>query len=120
MEDVSTFYGHLVHFMVFCYILFTFGIVRGDLVFFPVLVFCTKKNLATLPCFRSASVRSCLGGSGERLTLFDAGLVFVAVVPFSRLIGFNDLMTLELPASNWSCRTWNIRRWKLFCTFNIE
>jgi hypothetical protein len=29
-------------------------------------------------------------------------------------------MTLELPASNWSCRTWNIRRWKLFCTFNIE
>jgi hypothetical protein len=43
------FYGHLVHFTVFCYILWTFGIVRGNLVyFFPVLVFCTKKNLATL------------------------------------------------------------------------
>jgi hypothetical protein len=26
----------------------TFGIVSGNLVFFPVLVFCTKKNLATL------------------------------------------------------------------------
>jgi hypothetical protein len=32
MEDVGIFYGHLVHFMVI----------------FPVLVFCSKKNLATL------------------------------------------------------------------------
>jgi hypothetical protein len=45
-EDIGIFYGHLVHFTVFCYILWTFGIVRG---IFPVLVFCTKKNLATLP-----------------------------------------------------------------------
>jgi hypothetical protein len=43
MEDDGIFYGHLVHFTVFCYILWTFGI------FFPILVFCTKKNLATLP-----------------------------------------------------------------------
>jgi hypothetical protein len=50
MEDVGIFYGHLVHFMVFCYILWTLVIVRGNLViFFPVVVFCTKKNLATLP-----------------------------------------------------------------------
>jgi hypothetical protein len=48
MEDVGIFYGHLVHFTVFCYILLTFGIVCGNLVIFPVLVFCTKKNLATL------------------------------------------------------------------------
>jgi hypothetical protein len=47
MEDVGIFY-RLVHFTAFCYILRTFGIVRGNLVFFPVLVFCLKKNLATL------------------------------------------------------------------------
>jgi hypothetical protein len=35
MEDVGIFYGHLVHFLVFCYILWTFGIVRGKLVYFP-------------------------------------------------------------------------------------
>jgi hypothetical protein len=34
MEDVGRFYGHLVHFTVFCYILCTFGIVCGDLVYF--------------------------------------------------------------------------------------
>jgi hypothetical protein len=48
MEDVGIFYGLLVHFTVFCYILWTFGIVRGNLVYFSVLVFCTKKNLTTL------------------------------------------------------------------------
>jgi hypothetical protein len=42
-------YVHSVHFAVSSYILWTFGIVRGNLIyFFPVLVFCTKKNLATL------------------------------------------------------------------------
>jgi hypothetical protein len=46
--DVGIFYGHLVQFMVFCYILWTFEIVRGNLVYFSVLVFCIKKNLATL------------------------------------------------------------------------
>jgi hypothetical protein len=34
MEDRGIFYGHLVHFTVFCYILWTFGIVRGNLVYF--------------------------------------------------------------------------------------
>jgi hypothetical protein len=33
MEDVGILYGHLVHFMVFCYNLWAFGIVRGDLVY---------------------------------------------------------------------------------------
>jgi hypothetical protein len=46
MEEVGIFDGHLVHFTVFCYILWTFGIVRGNLVYFPVWIFCTKKNLA--------------------------------------------------------------------------
>jgi hypothetical protein len=34
MENVGIFYGHLVHFTVFCYILWTFGIVCDDLVYF--------------------------------------------------------------------------------------
>jgi hypothetical protein len=34
MEDDGTFYGHLVHFTVFCYILSTFGIVHGNLLHF--------------------------------------------------------------------------------------
>jgi hypothetical protein len=34
IEDVGIFYGHLVHFTVFCYILLTFGIVSGNLVYF--------------------------------------------------------------------------------------
>jgi hypothetical protein len=34
MEDVGICYGHLVHFTVICYILWTFGIVRGNLVYF--------------------------------------------------------------------------------------
>jgi hypothetical protein len=34
MEDVGIFYGHLVHFTVFCYILRTFSIVRGNLAYF--------------------------------------------------------------------------------------
>jgi hypothetical protein len=34
-EDVGIFYGHLVHFTVFCYISWTFGIVRGNLGYFP-------------------------------------------------------------------------------------
>jgi hypothetical protein len=41
MDDVGIFYGHLVHFTVFCYILLTFGIVHGNLLYFPDLVFCT-------------------------------------------------------------------------------
>jgi hypothetical protein len=46
MEAVGIFYGHLVHFTVFCYILGTFGI--NSWYIFPVWVFCTKKNLAIL------------------------------------------------------------------------
>jgi hypothetical protein len=34
MEDVGILFGYLVHFTVFCYILWTFGIVRGNLVYF--------------------------------------------------------------------------------------
>jgi hypothetical protein len=38
----------MVHFTVIWYILWTFGIVCGNLVCFHVLVFCIKKNMATL------------------------------------------------------------------------
>jgi hypothetical protein len=34
MEDVAIFHGHLVHLTVFRYILLTFCIVRGNLVYF--------------------------------------------------------------------------------------
>jgi hypothetical protein len=44
MEDVGIFYGHLVQFKVFCYILWTFGIVRGNLVYFvPFWYFVPRK-----------------------------------------------------------------------------
>jgi hypothetical protein len=43
MEDDGIFYEHLVHFVVFCYILWAFGIVRVFCYIFTVLVFCSKK-----------------------------------------------------------------------------
>jgi hypothetical protein len=44
MEDVGIFYGQLVHFTVFCYILWTFGKVHGNLVyFFPFWYFVPRK-----------------------------------------------------------------------------
>jgi hypothetical protein len=44
MEDFRIFNGHLVHFTVFCYILRTVGIVRGNLViFFPFWYFVPRK-----------------------------------------------------------------------------
>jgi hypothetical protein len=56
MEDLGLFYGHLVYFTAICYILLQFCIVYGNLVhIFPVLVCCSRKNLATL---RSASFNS--------------------------------------------------------------
>jgi hypothetical protein len=49
IEDDGIFYGHFT-LTVFCYILWTIGKVHGNLLYisFPVLVFFTKKNLATL------------------------------------------------------------------------
>jgi hypothetical protein len=44
MEDVGKFYGPLVHFTVFCYILWTIGIVRDYLVsIFPFWYFVPRK-----------------------------------------------------------------------------
>jgi hypothetical protein len=51
MEDDGIFYGHLVHFTVSCYILWAFGIVRGNLVyFFPFWYFVPRKIWQ--PCTR--------------------------------------------------------------------
>jgi hypothetical protein len=45
MEDVVKFYGHLVHLTVFCYILWTFGVVRGILVYFSRFgILCQEKS----------------------------------------------------------------------------
>jgi hypothetical protein len=50
MKDVGIFYGHLVHITVFCCILWTFCIVRGNLVlFYPFWYFVPRKILASLP-----------------------------------------------------------------------
>jgi hypothetical protein len=44
MEDAGIFYRHLVHFTVFCYISWTFGIVHGNLVYFsPFWYFVPRK-----------------------------------------------------------------------------
>jgi hypothetical protein len=44
MEDVGMFYGHVVHFTVFCYILLTYGKVCGNLVYFiPFWYFVPRK-----------------------------------------------------------------------------
>jgi hypothetical protein len=41
MENVGIFYGHLIHFL-------SIWLCCTNLVFFPVLVYCVKKNLAAL------------------------------------------------------------------------
>jgi hypothetical protein len=48
MEDVDIFYGHLVYFTAIRNILWPLGMVVWYV--FPLLVCCTKKNLATLVC----------------------------------------------------------------------
>jgi hypothetical protein len=50
VKDVGLFYGNLVYLAAIWYMFWLFGICFGYLeyVFFPVLVYCTKKNLATL------------------------------------------------------------------------
>jgi hypothetical protein len=48
MEDVGIFNGHLVYFTAIWCILWTFGLFCSNLYMYPVLVYCTKKNLATL------------------------------------------------------------------------
>jgi hypothetical protein len=48
MENPGIFYDHFVYFPAIENIVWPYGIFCGHLVFFPVLVFGTKKNLATL------------------------------------------------------------------------
>jgi hypothetical protein len=49
MEDGGIFYGHLLYLETIRFILWPFGIFYANLgMYFPVLVCCTKKNLATL------------------------------------------------------------------------
>jgi hypothetical protein len=78
MEDVCTFYGRLAYFMAVWLILWPFGLFYGRLayfmaigyifwtfgLFFPVLVYCTKKTLATLvrTTQRAGNGGCCCGG----------------------------------------------------------
>jgi hypothetical protein len=55
MKVVFKFYGHFVYFTAIWYILGQFGIFCGYFGIFPVLVCCTKKNLATL-CFNEINL----------------------------------------------------------------
>jgi hypothetical protein len=58
MEDVGLFYGHLGHFRVFCCILWAFGIVRGNLVYFSrfgILYQEKSGNPAAIHCFQKQS-----------------------------------------------------------------
>jgi hypothetical protein len=65
-EDDGIFFGHLVHFTVFCYILWTFGIVRSNLVYFsPFGILYREKSgnpgIETYPrlCFQAFATPSC-------------------------------------------------------------
>jgi hypothetical protein len=65
LRPLEIFYGHLVYFTAIGNILWPFGIFCGNLVyFFPVLVFWTKKNLATLMRSLVASQNSLSNGHG--------------------------------------------------------
>jgi hypothetical protein len=48
MEKVGIFFGHLEYIMDIWYILWLFGNLEGIWYISPVLVYCVKKNLATL------------------------------------------------------------------------
>jgi hypothetical protein len=51
LENVATFYGHLEYFAdIWDYFMTIWYILCSFVIFFPVLVPCTKKNLATLVC----------------------------------------------------------------------
>jgi hypothetical protein len=60
MKDAGIFDGHSVYFVAIWYIFWQFGIN------FPVLVFCTKKNLPPLPRSTQADKRTGKWGEGRR------------------------------------------------------
>jgi hypothetical protein len=94
MEDVGIFYGHLAHFTVFCFILWTFGVVRGNLVYishFGILykeksgnpdlksvfrVYARPGNLVSLTCNKcfgneTTQLRSGFTGSRQKFYLYE-------------------------------------------------
>jgi hypothetical protein len=50
LENDAIFYDNLGYFKAIWYNLWPFVVVCGHLIFFPVLVYLEKKNLATLVC----------------------------------------------------------------------
>jgi hypothetical protein len=86
MEDVGIFYGHLVHFAVFCYILWTFGIVRGNLVnLFPFWYFVPRKIWQ--PCVRPRLL--CKDDLEKKLALMLLFFALRAIANTIVLIGSN-------------------------------
>jgi hypothetical protein len=66
MEDVGIFYADLVHFTAFCYMLWTFGIVRGNLVYFsPFWYFVPRKIWQ--PLSSACPVQAFSQGRGNQL-----------------------------------------------------
>jgi hypothetical protein len=58
MEDVGIFYGHLVHFTVFWYILLTFGIFCGNLLYFSRFGILYREKSGNPDMYKSRSVGS--------------------------------------------------------------
>jgi hypothetical protein len=88
MEDVGIFYGHLVHFMSFCYILWTFGIVRGNLVYilrFVILYQEKSGNPGSNPMYVCMYVRPCVMYNASAVTTCLRNSKYVC-----SLVLFND------------------------------
>jgi hypothetical protein len=58
MEDDGIFYGHLVHVTFFCYILWTFGIVLSNLVYFFLFWYFVPRKICQ-PCSEYINIFVC-------------------------------------------------------------
>jgi hypothetical protein len=75
MNDVGIFYGHLVHFKVFSYILWTFGIVHGNLTYFSRFgIFYQEKSGNTASHYQKVLIKFVFALDQHRLAGFLQGL----------------------------------------------
>jgi hypothetical protein len=72
-EDDGIFYGHSVHFTDLCYILWTFGIVRGNLVYFsPFWYFEPRKIWQTWVTNKTGLGRVCVSSGKSAKTFISS------------------------------------------------
>jgi hypothetical protein len=71
LEDVGIFYGHLIHFRVFCYILWTLGRFRANLVYYSPLWYFVRRKIWQ-PWFSTALILD------ERMTIICLVQPFVS------------------------------------------